>query len=94
MLQAMTGQVVSHLAFEVTPNFGAGWGVLTTGRGEVLSDPSDVAMVCSLGLGEVGQDDVLVRIPTEILVGYELLGPPHEVQAALEDVSGLGNSSR
>src|SRR5688572_7706751 len=72
MLQAMTGQVVSHLAFEVSPDLAVGWGVLTTGRGEVLSSPADVASVRSVGLVATGPEDVFIRIPTEIMVGYEL----------------------
>ena len=71
--QKIADQIVSLVAFEISDGFDRGWMVTTTGRAEVLADPTERRACDSLPLPHWSDNDLFVRIATELISGHRLV---------------------
>jgi nitroimidazol reductase NimA-like FMN-containing flavoprotein (pyridoxamine 5'-phosphate oxidase superfamily) len=74
---ARRGTVVAYEADAIDAGTRTGWSVVVTGMAQVVTDPRDLARYQDLLDPWVdGDRNSVVRIPAELVTGYELLPEP------------------
>ena len=68
----MTNHIVTFVTYEYPlPERGSGWTVAATGRAVGVDDPMLLQRCEALSLPLIGPSDAYIRIPLDLVVGYE-----------------------